>query len=40
MAAIKDPRIDKYPYYPELANLRGEPRLTELRKKQGLPDIR
>ncbi len=40
MAAIKDPRIGNYPYYPELASLRGEPRLTELRKKQGLPDIR
>lgn len=40
MAAIHDPRITLYPRFPELALLRGDPRLTALLKRQGLPDIR
>jgi TolB-like protein len=39
MDAIMDPRFGLYPYYPELALLRGEPRLNEMRRKAGLPEI-
>jgi TolB-like protein/DNA-binding winged helix-turn-helix (wHTH) protein len=37
MAAINDPRVAIYLSYPELALLRGDPRLRELRRKLGLP---
>lgn len=40
MAAIKDSRFGMYPQYPELALVRGDPRITELRKALGLPEIR
>jgi TolB-like protein/DNA-binding winged helix-turn-helix (wHTH) protein/Flp pilus assembly protein TadD len=39
MAAIKDPRFGMYPQYPELALVLGDPRLTEMRKVLGLPEI-
>jgi tetratricopeptide (TPR) repeat protein len=39
MAAIKDPRFGMYPQYPELALVRGDPRLTQMRKALGLPEI-
>jgi TolB-like protein/DNA-binding winged helix-turn-helix (wHTH) protein/Flp pilus assembly protein TadD len=39
MAAIKDPRFGMYPLYPELDLIRGDPRLTEMRKALGLPAI-
>jgi TolB-like protein/DNA-binding winged helix-turn-helix (wHTH) protein/Tfp pilus assembly protein PilF len=39
MAAKKDPRVGFYPVYPELALLRGDPRLSEFRRKLGLPQI-
>jgi TolB-like protein/Flp pilus assembly protein TadD len=39
MAAIKDPRFGMYPQYPELALVRGDPRLTAMRKALGLPEI-
>jgi len=39
MAAKKDSRVGFYPVYPELALLRGDPRLSELRRKLGLPQI-
>ena len=37
MAAIHDPRVAIYLTYPELALLRGDPRLSEFRRKLGLP---
>jgi tetratricopeptide (TPR) repeat protein len=37
MAAIKDPRVGMYLTYPELALLRGDPRLNEFRQKLSLP---
>jgi tetratricopeptide (TPR) repeat protein len=37
MAAQKDPRLGAYLTYPELALLRGDPRLAAFRKKLGLP---
>jgi TolB-like protein/DNA-binding winged helix-turn-helix (wHTH) protein/Tfp pilus assembly protein PilF len=37
MAAIKDPAVDIYPFYPQLALIRADPRLRELRRKRGLP---
>jgi hypothetical protein len=40
MAAIKDSRFGMYPQYPELALVRGDPRITEMRKALGLPEIR
>ncbi len=40
MAAIKDSRFGMYPQYPELALVLGDPRLTEMRKALGLPEIR
>jgi hypothetical protein len=36
MAAINDPRVGIYLTYPEFALLRGDPRLTEFRRKRGL----
>ena len=39
MVAIKDPRAATYPLYPEFIGLRGEPRLNDMRRKQGLPEI-
>jgi tetratricopeptide (TPR) repeat protein len=39
MADIKDPRFGMYPQYPELALVRGDPRLTMMRKALGLPEI-
>jgi TolB-like protein/DNA-binding winged helix-turn-helix (wHTH) protein/Tfp pilus assembly protein PilF len=39
MAPLKDPVVDFYPYYPELALLRGDHRLNEFRRKRGLPPI-
>jgi tetratricopeptide (TPR) repeat protein len=39
MAAMKDPVVDFYTFYPELALLRGDPRLNEIRRKRGLPPI-
>ena len=39
MAAIKDPRFGMYPQYPELALVRGDPRITQMRKALGLPEI-
>jgi tetratricopeptide (TPR) repeat protein len=38
MAASKDPRVQIYLGYPELALIRGDPRLAALRKKVGLPE--
>lgn len=40
MAANKDPRSGFYPLYPEFAFLRGDPRLNEMRKELGLPEVR
>ena len=40
MAANKDPRSGFYPLYPEFAFLRGDPRLNEIRKGLGLPEVR
>jgi hypothetical protein len=40
MAANKDPRSGFYPLYPEFAFLRGGPRLNEIRKGLGLPEVR
>lgn len=40
MAASKDPRFGMYPQYPELALVRGDPRITSMRKAQGLPELR
>jgi TolB-like protein/DNA-binding winged helix-turn-helix (wHTH) protein/Tfp pilus assembly protein PilF len=40
MAAIKDPKVDFYPFLPELVCLRGDARLNEFRRKLGLPEIR
>jgi TolB-like protein/DNA-binding winged helix-turn-helix (wHTH) protein/Flp pilus assembly protein TadD len=40
MAATKDPRFGMYPQYPELALVRGDSRLTEMRKTLGLPELR
>ena len=39
MVAIKGPCAATYPLYPEFTLLRGEPRLNEMRRKQGLPEI-
>ena len=39
MAAIRDPRFGSYPRYPELALLRGDSRLNEIRRTAGLPEI-
>jgi TolB-like protein len=39
MAAMKDPIVDVYPYFPEFALLRGDPRLNEFRRKRGLPPV-
>jgi tetratricopeptide (TPR) repeat protein len=39
MALINDPRVDAYPYHVELAFLRGNPRLNELRRKRHLPPV-
>lgn len=36
MAALHDPRVDLYPFFPELASLRDDPRLKEFRRKRGL----
>ncbi len=36
MAAINDPRVGIYLTYPEFALLRGDPRLTDFRRKLGL----
>src|ERR1700730_6066675 len=40
MVANKDPRSGFYPLYPEFAFLRGDPRLNEIRKGLGLPEVR
>ncbi len=40
MATIKDSRFGMYPQYPELAFVRGDPRVTEMRKALGLPELR
>jgi TolB-like protein/DNA-binding winged helix-turn-helix (wHTH) protein len=40
MAAIKDPRAGIYCLYPEFAFLRGDPRLNDIRKGLGLPEVR
>ena len=40
MAAIKDPRFGFYPYFPELAIVRGTEQVNEIRAQQGLPAIR
>jgi len=37
MVDNKDVRVDFYPHYPELAALRGDPRMKEFRRKRGLP---
>ena len=39
MAATKDPRFGIYPQYPELALVRGDPRVTQMRKALGLPEV-
>ena len=39
MAAVKDQRVGIYPIYPELALLRGDPRLNEFRRKLGLSQV-
>jgi serine/threonine-protein kinase len=38
MAAEKDPRVGSYLTYPELAVLRGDPRMQAFRRTLGLPD--
>ena len=37
MAAEEDPRVGIYLTYPELAFLRGDPRLAAFRRKLNLP---
>ena len=37
MAAMRDPRVGGYLTYPELALLRGDPRMTEFRQSLGIP---
>ncbi len=37
MAGMKDPRVDVYPYFPELASLRDDRRMQEFRRARGLP---
>ncbi len=36
MAAMKDPRVDMYPFFPELASLRDDPRMQQFRRNRGL----
>ena len=38
MLAAKDQRVRTYLTYPELALIRGDPRLKTFRKKAGLPE--
>lgn len=40
MVALKDPRAGIYLQLPELALLRGDPRLNEIRRTLGLPAVR
>jgi len=39
MVAIKDPRAGNYLWFPEFALLRGDPRLNDIRKTLGLPEV-
>jgi TolB-like protein/DNA-binding winged helix-turn-helix (wHTH) protein/Tfp pilus assembly protein PilF len=39
MAAMHDPRVGGYLTYPELALLRGDPRLSEFRQSLGMPSM-
>jgi len=39
MAAMRDPRVGGYLTYPELALLRGDPRLTEFRQSLDIPTM-
>jgi hypothetical protein len=36
MALVNDPRVDAFPFHPDFAFLRGDPRLNELRRKRHL----
>jgi TolB-like protein/DNA-binding winged helix-turn-helix (wHTH) protein/tetratricopeptide (TPR) repeat protein len=39
MALLNDPRVDAFPFHPDFAFLRGDPRLNELRRKRHLPPL-
>ena len=36
MAAMKDFRVDIYPFFPEMSSLRSDPRMKEFRRRRGL----